>query len=134
MFLYDILSVSILGTLESRIGLNKRGGWIKLGFLISPIRLTNYVTKDALRARKQAHTFKEFKESYSFSIKSTNYGVSRQRKCDIFYSGFWLRLSYILILFLIFRSSEPRYSYKLYSYKKKTVYLISITSPNYRRT
>ena len=31
------------------------------------------------------------------------------------------RLNYILILFLNFRSSEPGYSYRLYSYKKKCV-------------
>ena len=29
------------------------------------------------------------------------------------------RLNYILILFLNFRSSEPGYSYRLYSYKKE---------------
>ena len=36
------------------------------------------------------------------------------------------RLSYILILFLNFRSSEPGYSYRRDSYKKKSVYFCSV--------
>ena len=40
-----------------------------------------------------------------------------------------LSLSIILNLFLFFCKSEPEYSYKKYSYKKKSVYLFRRTIP-----
>ena len=40
-----------------------------------------------------------------------------------------LSLGFILKIFLKFRKFQPRYSYKIYSYKKKRVYLICQTSP-----
>ena len=45
-----------------------------------------------------------------------------------------LSLGFILKIFLKFREFQPRYSYKIYSYKKKRVYMPPFYSPSYQST